>query len=544
MFPFSPRLPSFARALSSTLLWSALALVTAADAVAQDMQELKRRLAEAQAADSGPAEINPFNPPSQPAPVRRSSVAFDGGDIAPTSAAPGAANYGKPRPKPDPRLKYPGRAQKPAHPLPDLVAYPRAPLQIAPNPPLSVQASPPPINYAQKPDLARKKSPKVDPDPYAPLGVTIAGLRLLPYVETLAGYDSNPSKSAGAHSDSASVRTETGFSLLYDPKLFQFEASGQINYSRYLQASSADRPEGAVKSRLHLPLSRDQSFDLDLRGSLATQSTSSSDFVAQGETLSSRPAVFSLGTSAGFNQAFGPLNANLTGMVDRTFYQNVSLTSGAIVNLASNDFSSLGLRGRLGYEITPGISPFVDLSLDTRIRDNQIDSLGYQRDSTGLMARLGTSFELSRMHTGQIAAGYMERSYQDARLKRIAGPAFESALIWSATPLTSIALRGTSEIGETIVAGASGTLSRKVALEVTHALRRNVTLKAIGSVQANQYQGASLHETQMTGALQADYALSRSVVVRGSFTHERLKSSLAGNDYTANALLVGLRLQR
>jgi len=54
----------------------------------------------------------------------------------------------------------------------------------------------------------------------------------------------------------------------------------------------------------------------------------------------------------------------------------------------------------------------------------------------------------------------------------------------------------------------------------------------------------SLQETQATGSLQADYALSRSMVVRGSFTHERLKSSLAGNDYTANALLVGLRLQR
>ena len=83
-----------------------------------------------------------------------------------------------------------------------------------------------------------------------------------------------------------------------------------------------------------------------------------------------------------------------------------------------------------------------------------------------------------------------------------------------------------------------------MALEVAHALRRNFTVKITAALQGNHYQGVSLQETQATGSLQADYALSRSMVVRGSFTHERLKSSLAGNDYTANALLVGLRLQR
>lgn len=540
-----PCLSHFARANSAKVLCSTLVFLIAAvsQVFAQDLQELQRRLAQMKESESGPVEINPNNPPSQNAPLRRSSADYDGANNAPVSPAPGAANYGKRRAKPDPRLNYPGRAQKPAHPLPDLVVYPRAPMPLKPNPPEPVQA-PPAINYAQKPDIARKKPPKVDPDPYAPLGVNVAGLRLLPYVEAMAGYDSNPGKTSGTHSGSASMRSEVGFSLLYDPKLFQFEASGQLNYIRYLQSSSADRPEGAFKSRLHYPLSRESSVDLDLRGSLATQSVSSSDFVAQGEVLSMRPSVFSLGSSAGFNQAFGPLNANLTAMVDRTFYQNASLTNGAIVNLASNDFSTFGVRGRLAYEITPGIQPFIDLSLDTRLRDNQFDSLGYQRDSTGVMARLGTSFELSRVLTGQIAAGSMERSYQDGRLSRISGPAFESALIWTATPLTSITLRGTSEIGETTIAGASGTFSRKLALEISHALRRNVTLKAIGSVQGNHYQGVSLHDTQMTSALQADYALSRSMVIRGSFTHERLKSSLAGNDYTANALLVGLRLQR
>ncbi|NDA46449.1 MAG: hypothetical protein EBY21_04065 [Alphaproteobacteria bacterium] len=541
MAPFIARWPLFRLLRPSPIgVVSALALlgVSCASVGAQEMTESQRRLAQERQGLSAPREINPFNQTGTQAPA-----ALNGGDQALASPTPGAANYGKPRAKPDPRLKYPGRAVKPAHPLPDLVVYPRAPVKAVPNAPEAIFVQPP-INYAQTPDIPKKKPPKVDADPYAPLGITYGGVKLLPYVESLAGYESNPYKSSGSTTSSASVHTEAGFSLLYDPHLFQLEASGRFNFIRYLTATNADRPEGEFKSQLHYPLARDSSADLGLRGSLSTQSVSSSDFVAQGESLSSRPDVFSVGTSLGFNQGFGQVSTSITALVDRTFYQNGRLTNGGSVNLASNDFTSLGLRGRLGYEVSPGISPFVDLSFDTRKRDNPIDSAGYQRESTGLMARMGTSFELSRLLTGQIAAGYMERAYQDARLSRINGPAFESALIWTATPLTTVTLRGTTEIGETTLAGASGTFSRRLALEVAHALRRNFTVKATAALQGNHYQGVSLQETQATGSLQADYALSRSMVVRGSFTHERLKSSLAGNDYTANALLLGLRLQR
>ena len=59
------------------------------------------------------------------------------------------------------------------------------------------------------------------------------------------------------------------------------------------------------------------------------------------------------------------------------------------------------------------------------------------------------------------------------------------------------------------------------------------------------YQGgAPLHERTLTGTLKAEYNLSRSVIVRGSFTHERLQSSTPGSDYTANVFLLGLKLQR
>jgi len=73
---------------------------------------------------------------------------------------------------------------------------------------------------------------------------------------------------------------------------------------------------------------------------------------------------------------------------------------------------------------------------------------------------------------------------------------------------------------------------------------RNLTLGGIAQWQNDKYQGIALNQDTFTGTLKAEYALTRSIVVKGSFTHERLKSSVPGADYTANVYLLGLRLQR
>jgi hypothetical protein len=60
----------------------------------------------------------------------------------------------------------------------------------------------------------------------------------------------------------------------------------------------------------------------------------------------------------------------------------------------------------------------------------------------------------------------------------------------------------------------------------------------------NQYQGVDITENYYGAGLKAEYSLSRSIVVKGSYNYERLKSSVPGSDYTANVFMLGLRLQR
>jgi hypothetical protein len=119
----------------------------------------------------------------------------------------------------------------------------------------------------------------------------------------------------------------------------------------------------------------------------------------------------------------------------------------------------------------------------------------------------------------------------------------EAALVWSATPLTTVRLRAAAALDETTIPDASGAVASRGTLEVQHDLRRNLSVTAAATLAETDYQGIRLREETRAGTVRVDYKLTRSVALRASFTHERLTSTSPGADYTANVYLLGLRFQ-
>jgi hypothetical protein len=97
---------------------------------------------------------------------------------------------------------------------------------------------------------------------------------------------------------------------------------------------------------------------------------------------------------------------------------------------------------------------------------------------------------------------------------------------------------------ESTIPGASGAITHNARLEVQHDLRRHFSVTGTLGASRTQYRGISLEEEGLSAGARLEYKFNRSVAVRASFTHERLKSSTPGSDYTANVYLLGLRLQR
>ena len=86
----------------------------------------------------------------------------------------------------------------------------------------------------------------------------------------------------------------------------------------------------------------------------------------------------------------------------------------------------------------------MEVAADSRVHDLAADVNGFERDSTGLTGKVGTTFNLARTLTGEIAVGYTQRKYEDPRFDTLSALIGNASLIWTATPLTTVKLSASS----------------------------------------------------------------------------------------------------
>ncbi|MGX1743912.1 outer membrane beta-barrel protein [Bosea sp. NPDC055353] len=405
-----------------------------------------------------------------------------------------------------------------------------------PQPAVSVLPPPPPP--APPPPRRRTAS---EEDPYAALGIRIGSITLRPAITNSIGYDTNPQRtSAPGTKGSAYSRHEGELAIQSDWNVHELKGQLRGGYLEFFRNKDASRPDAEGNLDLRLDVTRDTRILLESRLRLDTQRPGSPDLTAD---VTGRPQIYQYGGSAGISHDINRLQLTLRGSVDRSDYEDARLSNGAILSQKDRNQTQYGLRLRAAYEVTPGFKPFVQAEIDQREFDEKSDSSGYMRSSNGLTGRVGSTFEISRQLTGEVSGGYQDRNYEDTRLKNLRGFVGDAAVLWSPTPLTTVTLRGGAELGDTTIAGSSGTTVRRATLEVAHALRRNLTVTGFTNFSRTEYDGQGLREDYTNVGARLEYKLTRTFAVRASFTHERLNSTAQGSDYTANVSLVGLRVQ-
>ncbi|MDB5509471.1 MAG: outer rane autotransporter barrel domain protein [Hyphomicrobiales bacterium] len=474
-------------------------------------------------------------PPADPVPPPQDP------DEWPRRAEPGWRDRGLR--KPAPGTEKPDRV-----PLPAAVPYPTSPaLKRKPaasderdTPTPAIEPLIPTVAEAMLPGPPALRRPAAEADPFAPTGVKVGAFVLKPSLEQSLGYDSNPNRLTTNPKGSAATRTEGRLNAMSDWSSHRLELDLRGSYTAFPNVRDSDQPEGAARATLRLDVDRITAVELETRAALSTSRPGAPE---TGGALG-RSQVLTLGASAGFNRRMGRLLFDTKALVDHTSYEDGKLAGGGTLPLSLDDFASYALRSRVSYEIATALNPLVETQVDLRRHDSPLDANFYRRDSTGFSARIGNSFDVTRTLTGEIAAGYARRTYEDARFRPVEGPSFAGQLVWAASPLTRVTLRAATEIGETNVLGVAGVSIRKADVEVAHALRRFLTLTAVGSYSKSVYEGAGLEQDAWSGSFRAEYNLTRNLAIRGTFTHELLRSTAPASNYSASTVLFGLRLQR
>ncbi len=248
------------------------------------------------------------------------------------------------------------------------------------------------------------------------------------------------------------------------------------------------------------------------------------------------------GVTLGVTQAFGRSEISLRGAIDREMV-GVPLLDTARARQTDRDVTQYGATLRYGYEVSEGLTPFVEAGIDRRNFDETRDRNGRERGSLGLSGRVGVEIEVDETLRGEVSAGYAWRGLDDRRLDDLDGLTLAGRLTFEATPLTRFTLAGSTELDDATLAESSGSIVRTASLAIEHDLMRNLTLTAsLALEQSRPDAGASSFTAR--AALGAEYVLIPEVALTGGYNYEREWAARDRDDFDAHAVLLGITVRR
>jgi hypothetical protein len=378
--------------------------------------------------------------------------------------------------------------------------------------------------------------------PFDPLGVQLGAFLFRPAMEYSRGWDGNPARNSTAPAQSSWFN-------IYSPELLinsnwavhEFNATIRGSYATYDTMHQLDRPNVDAKAVARIDVTSQSRIDLEGRYLLFTDNPGSPNIQAG---LAHLPIAHTYGGTAGVGHRFNRFDVSLKGSFDRTVYNDSEFTDGTSDSNSDRNYNRYGLVLRTSYEVNPGVRPFVELGADRRQYDLAIDAAGVMRTSQGSYGKAGTTLELRPKIFGEIAVGYLSRSYFDPGLTDIRGYTFDATLTWLATALTTVKLTSITTVAESTLAGVSGSFTRETAVQVDHAFRRWLVATLKFTRGFDDYVGSPREDYRYIASSALAYNVGREIIIRGEYRQEWRYSNEPGNNYWAHVWLVGVRFQR
>jgi len=403
-------------------------------------------------------------------------------------------------------------------------------------PPSDAVTLPPPVVVQPRP---RPLLP--EEDPFGPTGIHAGTFLLRPALEVMGGYDTNPARAATNAKGSSAFTVAPELLGRSDWERHELDIAIRGAYYYFPEVRFADRPFLNARADGRIDVTKDTRIDVQGRYIVSTDYPGSPNI---GADFAKLPIYTDLGTTLGVGQRFNRLDVSLKGTFDRIDWQDSLLTDGIHQSNADRNYDQYGGILRGSYEVLPGLKPFVEADVDTRVHDLKIDRTGADRDSDGIAAKVGTAFEFTRTLTGEISVGYLNRYYVDPHLPNIHAPLLDASLIWAMSALTTIKFVSATNVTESVLTDVSGVVVHNNGLEISHALRRWLIATAKFGYEIDDYIGSLRQDHRYVASLGMIYKLNRDFWLKSELREEWLVSNIPNQNYAATIALIGLRLQR
>ena len=393
---------------------------------------------------------------------------------------------------------------------------------------------------SERTDAIETLNKKPEENPYAPVGLRVGTFTVLPTLESGITWTSNADSSADS---GPATLSETTLRLNavseFDGNTTTIDALA--NFRNSISGEEIDEQRAAARMEHEHDLGRDWKALATLGYEIGPESASAPTAVTGSLE---QPIVQTFDGSLGFEKDIGKLQLRVTGNVERDVYGDAELSTGGSVSQSDRDSTLTAVALRTGYEISPALTPFVEVEYGQRNYDQEFDNNGYARSYTLTGARGGVEIDLGEKFNGEASAGWVNEDLQDPRLVPISGPWVAAALDWSPVRGTIVGLDAETTLEDATSPGDSGSILYSTRAALSHELHANLTAEVALGADYRKYFGQDGHDNIWNAEAGLTWWMNRYVGVTGRLFHEELTSTFPDRDYTTDSVFVGMKLQR
>ena len=381
---------------------------------------------------------------------------------------------------------------------------------------------------------------EAEDNPYAPLGLRIGTFNVTSTFEQGVTWTSNANYST---KPAPAVLSETALRLnaISDWSRHSAVINAFGVYRKSIDGEEVTEPSIGFDATLNLDIREDLRAIAKLGYDLRPESA---DSPVPLPVSVSRPLRHELTGSLGLEKDVGKFRFAVTGEIERLGYDDAKLGGGGTLSQEERNSTLFTGALRTGYQISPALTPFVELEIGRRNYDIAVDSNGDARSSDRYGASIGTEVDLGEKLVGEVSVGWINEQFDGSTLSDISGLTAEGDLTWSPERGTDVNFNASTTVEGTTTAGDSGSILYSGTVALKRELRSNLTLNASLGASWREYLSKPGNDLTLRAETSLTWWLNRYAGITGRYRYEGLQSTLANRDTTTNSVYLGVTLQR
>jgi hypothetical protein len=247
---------------------------------------------------------------------------------------------------------------------------------------------------------------------------------------------------------------------------------------------SGEEPRASINADLQLDLAKDTTVNIPGGYNFSREDTDDPNAL---NNASVQSGVHEFTGGVAVARDLGRIRGLAAIELQRNVYSAAKALDGSSIDLSARDRTGGDIRVRAGYELSPALIPFLEVSSGLTRYDDKFDDTGYERSSKSYGAKLGTELDLGEKLRGELALGYLRKSYDDQRLGSINAFSVDGDLAWSPQRGTDVSLGLRTTIEDFAGGSQGGWISHRLTAGLTHQLRNNLVARLTGQVTRRNF---------------------------------------------------------